>query len=189
MPDTYRAFVALTLPPPLRAHLAGVQECLSGQGVRGRWVRPESMHLTLKFLGSLKPEAVPGVVAALEPVALACPPLALSTLGLGGFPNRRRVRVVWMGIGGESERLAGLQQSIDAALARLDWLPAKRPLKGHVTLARAKGRGPFAKDIADRLAQCEPAAALDFTADRLTLYRSRLRPRGAVYDALHQWRL
>lgn len=189
MPETYRAFIALTLPPPVRAHLAEVQNCLAGQGVRGRWVRPESMHLTLKFLGSLLPEALPGLVSALAPVATACPPLALSTLGLGGFPRLGRARVLWLGIGGECDRLAALQQAIDAALAPLDWPPERRPFQGHLTLARAKGRGLFGGDAAHGLAQCEPVTGVAFTADRLTLYRSRLRPRGAVYEVLHQWRL
>lgn len=189
MPETYRAFIALTLPPAVRAHLAEIQDCLAGQGVRGRWVRPESMHLTLKFLGSVKPEALAGLVSALAPVAAACPPLALSTLGLGGFPSRRRARVLWLGIGGETDRLAALQQAIDTALAPLDWLPEKRPFKGHLTLARAKGRGRFGADIAQCLPPCEPAAEVAFDCDCLTLYRSRLLPGGAVHEVLHQWRL
>jgi 2'-5' RNA ligase len=189
MPDVYRAFIALRLPPQVRAHLAEVQACLADRGVRARWVRPESMHLTLKFLGPLLPEKVAAVAAALDPVAAACPPLALTTAGLGGFPSQRKARVLWVGVGGERTRLVELQQAIDTALAPLAWPAEKRPFKGHLTLARAKGRGFFADDIAVRLAQCEPGAAVAFEADCLTLYRSHLDPRGAVYEALRQWRL
>lgn len=189
MPDIYRAFIALTLPPPVREHLAGVQDCLSGQGVRARWVRPESMHLTLKFLGALPAETVPAVVAALTPVAGGCPPLNLTTGALGAFPSRRKARVLWMGLEGESDRVTALQQAVETALAPLGWTPEKRPFRGHLTLARAKGRGRFPDGIHTGLTQCQPAAAVTFQAAWLTLYRSRLRPEGALYDALHQWRL
>lgn len=189
MPNAYRVFIALPLPPPVREHMAGVQSCLAGQGLRARWVRSESMHLTLKFLGALVPEKVATVVGALDPVAAAGRPLALATAGLGVFPNLRRARVVWLGVGGGRHHLTALQQAVDAALAPLGWPPEKRSFKGHLTLARAKGRGLFARSIADQLSLCEPADRVPFQADRMVLYRSRLEPRGAIYDKLHQWHL
>ena len=136
MPEAYRAFIALPLPDALREQLLGVQRCLAQNGVRARWVRPESMHLTLKFLGQLPLDQVGKVIAALDQVAADCPPLQLTAAELGGFPNPYRPRVLWMGIGGEHERLRELQQGIEAALAILDWPPEKRPFQGHLTLER-----------------------------------------------------
>ncbi len=187
MPDAYRAFVALTLPEALREHLRDVQACLSDRGVRARWVRPASMHLTLKFLGPLPFDKVAAVIAALDPVAEDYLPLELTAAGLGGFPHPHRPRVLWMGIGGDYERLIDLQQAIEAALAALGWPPEKRPFQGHLTLARAKGRRPMEKRVGDILIRCAPREAMTFQAGRLALFSSRLQPEGAVHDKLKEW--
>lgn len=189
MPDTYRAFIALALSDELRRHLGRIQSCLSKKGVRARWVRPESMHLTLKFLGELPLEKIAAVTEVLDQAATHCAPLQLTAVGLGGFPNRIRPRVLWLGVGGEWEGLVSMQQRIEAGLSPLGWPPEKRPFRGHLTLARARGRGGLAKGTGDILAQCEPGDALAFQADHLALYRSRLRPEGAVHDILKQWTL
>jgi len=189
MTDAYRAFIALPLSPIVLDYLAGVQGCLATQGIRARWVRLESMHLTLKFLGQLAPDKVDAVVAALDRVAAHHAPLQLTTLGLGGFPNIGRARVLWVGIGSQSARLGCLQQDIEIGLSALGWPKEKRPFRGHLTLARAKGRRPFERHIGDLLARCEPNEPVAFVADQMTLYRSHLRPEGAVYDTIRQWGL
>ena len=186
MTDAYRAFIALPLSRMVLDYLSGVQECLATQGIRARWVRPESMHLTLKFLGHLAPEKVDAVVAALDRVAAYHSRMQLTTLGLGGFPNIDRPRVLWVGIGGQSARLVCLQQDIETGLSPLGWPKEKRPFRGHLTLARAKGRRPFERHVGDLLAQCEPNESVAFVVDKLTLYRSHLRPEGAVYDTISQ---
>jgi 2'-5' RNA ligase len=92
-----------------------------------------------------------------------------------------------MGIEGESGRLAALHQAIETGLSPLGWLTEKRSFRGHLTLARAKGRGTFDKSLGGILTQCEPRDAIAFQVDHLALYRSRLQPGGAVYDKLGQW--
>lgn len=186
MSDAYRAFIALPLPRKVIDHLSTVQHCLAAEGIRARWVRPEGMHLTLKFIGRLEPEKAPAVHAVLDRVAVQYSPLQLTALGLGGFPNRRRPRVLWVGIGGDTARLERLQQDIDTGLAALGWPGEKRPFKGHLTLARARGRCPFESGIDRIVVQCEPQTPLGFMADKLVLYRSRLRPEGAIYDTCSQ---
>jgi 2'-5' RNA ligase len=186
MTNAYRAFIALPLPRKVLDYLTGVQRCLAAQGIRGRWVRPEAMHLTVKFLGHMESEKTETVRAALDQVAANYPPLQLTTLGLGGFPNIGRPRVLWAGIGGDRTRLMGLQQDIASLLEPLGWPREKRPYKGHLTLARAKGRRPFERQIGRLIAACEPREPLAFVADKLTLYRSRLRPEGAVYDKISE---
>jgi 2'-5' RNA ligase len=186
MSDAYRAFIALPLPCQVIAYLSKVQHCLAAEGIRARWVRPEGMHLTLKFIGRLAPEKIPAVDAVLDGVAAHYSPLQLTALGLGGFPNRRRPRVLWVGIGGETQQLERLQQDIDTGLTTLGWPGEKRPFKGHLTLARARGRRPFEGNIEPIVAKCAPREPFVFVADKLILYRSRLRPEGAVYDISSQ---
>jgi 2'-5' RNA ligase len=189
MPDAYRAFIALDLPDALRDHLGRAQQCLKDQGIHARWVRPAAMHLTLKFLGQLPLEMVDPVAAALDRISAHATALQLTATGLGVFPNQSRPRVLWMGIGGESEQLMMLQRSVEEALSSLGWPEERRPFQGHLTLARVKGRRPFEKGLADMLAQCESRDALVFRADCLALYRSRLQPEGAVHDKLRRWPL
>ena len=186
MPDAYRAFVALTLPHAVIDHLGQVQRCLADQGLSARWVRPAGMHLTLKFLGRLLPEKVAAVQALLETEAARHPAMRLTVQGLGGFPNRRRPRVLWMGIGGEKVRLEGLQRDLEDGLAVLGWPPEKRSFRGHLTLARAKGRRPFGPGIEGFLTKCEPNKSVSFTGRRLALCHSELRPAGAVYGEISQ---
>jgi 2'-5' RNA ligase len=186
MSDAYRAFIALSLPRQVIAYLSKVQHCLAAEGIRARWVRPEGMHLTLKFIGPLAPEKTPAVNAVLDRAAAHYAPLQLTAQGLGGFPNRRRPRVLWVGISGETQQLERLQEDIDSGLAAIGWPGEKRPFKGHLTLARARGRRPFENGIEPILAQCAPREPFAFVADKLTLYRSRLRPEGAVYDICSQ---
>lgn len=189
MAETFRAFVALSLPQQIRDHLARVQRCLVAQGALARWVRPESIHLTLKFMGPLAPEKVAAVVAALDPIAGQSAPLQLSALGLGGFPRQKRARVLWMGVGDQSDGLERLQAAVAARLAALGWPAEKRVFKGHLTLARAKGRRGFDPTLTRALPHCEPGETVAFRADELVLFRSRLRPEGAVYDKLYAWDL
>jgi len=189
MSDAYRVFIALALPPAVTDFLRQLQDCLANAGVRARWVRPEGMHLTLKFLGLIAPEKIDILSAAVDAVVDRCAPLALTAQGLGGFPNRSRPRVLWVGIGGQSARLAELQQNLENALIPLGWGAEKRPFRGHLTLARAKGRRPLAKNMADAIEQCEPEGVVPFAAATLVLYRSYLMPTGAVYEALRQWNL
>jgi len=186
MTDVYRAFIALPLPRKVLDYLTGVQQCLATQGIRARWVRPEAMHLTVKFLGDLAPEKVEAVVAVVDKVAAHYSPLQLTTLGLGGFPNIGRPRVLWAAIGGDNVRLGHLQQDIESALVPLGWPKEKRSFKGHLTLARAKGQRPFERYVGELLMQCETKEPVAFVADKLTLYRSCLRPEGAVHDKISQ---
>ena len=87
MTNAYRAFIALPLPRRVVDYLTEVQECLAKQGVRARWVRPEAMHLTVKFLGQMESEKSVTVAGALDQVAANYPPLQLTTHGLGGFQD------------------------------------------------------------------------------------------------------
>jgi 2'-5' RNA ligase len=187
MSEAFRAFIALPLPDAVRDHLASVQRCMSGKGVRARWVQPAGMHLTIKFLGQMPLEKKEGVMAVLDQAVTGCAPLQLTAAGLGGFPNRRRPRVLWMGLGGEVGRLRTLQETVETGLSNLGWAKEKRPFQGHLTLGRAKGRRPMERDTADILLRCEPREALAFETDSLVLYRSRLQPQGAVHDKISAW--
>jgi 2'-5' RNA ligase len=180
-----RCFIAIDLPSDVRAGLAAAAERLRAAAPRAdvRWVATPALHLTLEFLGEVSEERLAGVRNALDAVAAATPPLALTCAGLGVFPGPARPRVVWAGITDGVRGLGLLAAAVERAMEPLGFPPERRPFRGHVTLGRVRsprGAGPLARAL-EREGHAEFGR---WTAPQAVLYRSRLRPTGAIYDAL-----
>lgn len=183
--ESLRLFVAIDLPAEVRQALLRVQDDLRRAGAdRLRWVRPEGVHLTLKFLGEVAAERVDAVEAALrsaiEPFELR---LRLATLGgFGGV----RLRVVWVGLEGDVEPLAALAEQIERALTPLGFPRERRPFAAHLTLARVPDATP--RDERERLAsllrRTSPSPMPSMVATEVSLMRSVLGQGGAVYTRL-----
>lgn len=185
MAGAIRAFIAAELPESVKKAAADAVAYLGRKGLRLRWVKPENMHLTLKFLGDTDPALVPELAAALGQSVSGAAPIALSAEGLGVFPNPARARVVWMGLSGETARLAALAGGLDSLLSDLGFEPETRPFAAHLTLGRSRDRvdgGLLARAMA-QYAQSGRAPAA-FTLDRLVLFKSDLRPQGPIYTRL-----
>jgi 2'-5' RNA ligase len=183
-PETIRAFLALDPPPEVLRRIADIQTVLRGN-IQGAfsWVRPEGIHLTLKFFGAI---AVVDVSAVSEVVAGqtdGARPLNLEAKGLGVFPDTRRPRVLWLGFGGEVERLIALQQAIDRRLEAFGFAREQRPFRAHLTLARIKSPHGL-EGLNSVLAGKKSEYAGKFMATGLTLFKSELTPKGAIYTEL-----
>lgn len=176
-----RTFVAVDLPPEIKTSLAASLAALKARNKDVRWVSPEAMHLTLKFLGDIPEALVAPLGADLDAVAAAIPAIELCLAGLGAFPSLHRPRVVWVGIGGETDRLAKLALKVDEACSRHGVAREERPFTGHITLGRLKR--PSVLDL-----RVEPVQGV-FTATEIVLYKSDLSPSGARYTVLHTSRL
>ncbi len=175
-----RAFVAADLPGPVVRELAGLQERLRRLGISGRWVRPERMHVTLRFLGELEPERFEAVRKALESPLGGTERVDLVPEGIGVFPHPSRARVLWVGLAGDVAVLGGLALELEDRLAALGFPRERRPFRAHITLARASRRGDLRG--VDRAASSEAAfRGTPFSVTHLTLYESRLRPGGPDY--------
>ena len=185
MKDTYRAFVAIDLPESVRSALETAQAALKKFEFRVKWVRPESIHLTLKFLGNIDTARTDAVFNAMTLAAEGRHPLTLSPSGIGVFPNVRRPRVIWVGIGGQMDLLKNLQQSLDAHLADLGFPRDSRPFKGHLTLGRVKGK-IAAGHMQTALDQLKDHQSDGFGVSRIILFKSELQPSGAVYTQVRQ---
>ncbi len=168
-----RLFIALSLPDHLRSRLCGLCSGLPG----ARWVAPESLHLTLRFIGEVDGREAEDIDAALSGVR--CPRFPLALSGVGEFGDERRLRSVWVGVEA-NEILERLQAKVEQAVRRAGQPPEKRKFKPHVTLARFKSH-PGARlehYFAERsLFRCEPFQVTDFT-----LYSSYLSHEGAIYS-------
>ena len=179
---TIRAFIAVDLPPAVKRALAGVATTLGGRVPRGavRWVRPEQMHLTLRFLADTPVDRLPALAAALDALAAGHAPFTLHMTDVGCFPNARRPRVVWVGLGGEEAKLLALVTALEAALRPLGWPPEDKPFRAHLTLGRVKDER--ATQGVDWSADV-PALEVPVTA--VHLIESQLRPDGSVYTVRH----
>ncbi|MBC7263082.1 MAG: RNA 2',3'-cyclic phosphodiesterase [Chloroflexi bacterium] len=186
--EQIRTFVAIELSDDLCAALRRMQATLKAnkEAQIGRWVAPESIHLTLQFLGNVGLNRLAEIQAAIERGCTGHTPFDIELGGLGCFPNTRQPNVVWVGLAGDLESLQSLQHDVEQQLAALGFRPEDRPFKPHLTLARVR------KDVskAERAAlgalvertPCTESARM--TVRQVSLMRSDLRPTGAVYTRL-----
>lgn len=187
MSETFRTFLALPVSAELSETLARAQRALEPFWPPGaiRWARRDQFHLTLKFFGDVAAEQLPGLTEAVRRASAESPPLALRLTELGGFPSPRQPRVLWVGLGGDVERLLELQPGLAAATAPYGDHAEAREFHPHLTLGRVGGRDargvrPRRDDWAATTLG-EPRA---WRANAIQLLRSQLDPAGARYTEL-----
>jgi 2'-5' RNA ligase len=184
-----RCFVAVDVPGEVRTRVAALTERLRQSAPRAdvRW-SVENVHLTLKFLGEVPDARVPDVARGLEAVAARHARLMVEAAGTGGFPSASRPRVVYVGIRGQVDALARLAAAVDGALETLGFSGERRPFRAHLTVGRVRSpRG--GEGLAGALRAAAGETAGTWTLDEVLLYRSRLRPRGAVHEVIARFPL
>jgi RNA 2',3'-cyclic 3'-phosphodiesterase len=179
-----RTFICFELPENIKAALAQVQDRLRPLGHGVSWSRIDGIHLTLKFLGDVDESHIDAVAAAVKRVCAGQAPLEMALAGAGAFPNLKRPRVYWAGIGESSGRLLILQKKIDEALAELGFPKETRPFSPHLTLGRVKFLDQPEK-IAQTIEAYHPEV-LPFTVDEIVVMKSDLKPSGAIYTPLRR---
>ncbi len=184
--DKIRSFVAIELPSSLRQELGRIQARLRVDRPRIKWVDPDGIHLTLKFLGNVEAARIDGITQAVAESARRVHPIRLNIQELGAFPSLKRVQVVWVGLGGELDKLSRLFQLLEAGLAGLGFPTEQRPFRPHLTLARLgnevspEERQLFGQLITDTRLESD----YSFEADALSLMRSQLTGSGAIYSRI-----
>jgi RNA 2',3'-cyclic 3'-phosphodiesterase len=179
-----RTFVALPIPQESQNALDEVQGPLRATGADVRWTSAASIHLTLKFLGEIDPEMLPGITGALRESVQKHRPFTLCLRGLGAFPGLRSPRIVWCGIEGETHMLQTLQGDVESVCARFGFPPEERAFRPHLTLGRVRGKRNL-----HRLAECIRITNVRenaFEVSGINVYKSTLTPGGAVYDVLER---
>jgi 2'-5' RNA ligase len=174
-----RLFVALDLPETVRRALADLLANLKPKSKSARWVPPENLHITLKFIGHVKNEKLSPIQSALSSVR-STQPVELQFRGMGFFPNEHHPRAFWCGIAA-SPNLAELAADIDRALAPLGIEAETRPFTPHLTLARFKSD----EGVPEVVSAAADMKSTDFGAATETnfhLYESLLKSTGAQYN-------
>lgn len=188
-----RTFIAIELPTQVQEALATMQarlrEAIAKPGGEEaspvRWVAPQSIHLTLKFLGDVPAERIPAVTQAVTQAAKGHKPLSLLLATAGCFPDLRRPRVIWVGLQGDLEALNRLQKAIEGALVHLGFPKEERAFTPHLTLGRVRDtvtaqERPALGEATRKLT----VPQVEFTAEEIAVMRSDLQPTGAVYTRL-----
>lgn len=190
---TVRTFIAIELDDELKTNLRLLQDRLRDQMAPRsvRWVRPDGIHLTLKFLGDTPSAKIEEVERALARAAARAGPFTLTVGGVGCFPNTRRPRVVWVGIQEVTGSLARLRNAIEAEVAPLGFPTENRPFHPHLTLGRVQ-RYASPSEVRE-IGQVVAASALgtidEMDVTSVLFIKSDLRPSGAVYTTLSEARL
>ena len=178
--DNVRAFIALELHADMRAALGRLMADVRHRFAGLRWVRPEGVHLTLRFLGDTSPSQVERLRASLGAAAGLCPRAEVPVAGFGLFPERGDPRVLWLGLA-LPEPMIALQAACEAAAVAVGFPPETRRFSAHLTLGRWRDRAPRPELPAPDLGQA--------FLDTLVLFRSQTRPDGAVYTELARFGL
>ena len=179
-----RAFIAIDPGQEVRKRIAVVQESLrSGtQGVR--WVKPQNMHLTLKFLGNIAADNAEKLSGELKETLRGFSPFELRFEGAGVFPNAKRPRVLWIGARSEGNHLQELEQKISRLVSAFGIPADDRPFRAHLTLGRIKGKPPGI-DLLNRLEKTDTRFG-SVAIDRVFMMQSRLTPEGPIYTVLFE---
>ncbi|MBE9537102.1 MAG: RNA 2',3'-cyclic phosphodiesterase [Proteobacteria bacterium] len=186
--ETIRTFIAIEIPGDILGKISDILHVLKKGCPDVRWVRAESIHLTLKFLGNIDAERLDSL--AIELAELSGAPLSLSLGQPGAFPNLKRPRVVWMGLEGDTGGLAKLQQVIEKRCAGIGLPEEKRGFFPHLTLGRIKdGRPADLAGLSALLNKIDTADIPPFVADAVHIYESILGPTGAKYRKLNDFAL
>jgi len=190
--EQIRSFIAVELPDEVKSELVQLETRLQSGGRLGaKWVDPNSIHLTLKFLGNIAADRVEGITGVMEESARGISPFRLEVKGLGVFPNLKRVQVAWVGVSGEADKLVQLQSRLESNLAPLGFAPERRRFTPHLTLARV--RSQTSPDERQRLGQLIADATFEAThpidVEAISLMKSQLTREGAIYSRIGSVRL
>ncbi len=188
-----RTFVAVNIPAEIKQNLKMEIERLRAliRGESVRWVRSEGIHLTLKFLGEISSSNLGEIRQILEREIEKHPICTLSVGGFGCFPNRRRPRVLWIGITEDQGTLAQVQSSIDERIVPLGFEKEGRPFHPHLTLGRLRRNCSISDltQLQDAVKDFVVGQIGQFEVRDIHLIESILKPTGAEYCTLGEYTL
>ncbi len=183
-----RAFIAIELPKEIRDSLGGIQEKLKVSGADVKWVQPQNIHLTLKFLGEINEERLSKINLILDTLAKDKKSFSIRLASLGAFPKIDYPRVIWTGIDeGESETKE-LARALEEKIEKIGIPKEDRPFSSHITIGRTRsnlGKDKLVaglKNLQDYFAETPK----EFTVNKITLFKSTLTPQGPIYEVVKE---
>jgi 2'-5' RNA ligase len=184
--EQIRSFIAIELPKELKQELAQLETQLKvDRQPWVKWVRPDSIHLTLKFLGNIAVDTTTAITEAIEASVRGIKPFRLKVKELGVFANLKRVQVAWVGISGEVDKLTQLQKHLESNLSPLGFAPESRSFIPHLTLARLSERASLSeRESFGKLIASTKFGVGDIKVKDISLMKSQLTRAGAIYTRI-----
>lgn len=181
-----RSFIAIPLSAEIISHIEKTQKELKALLADVKWVNPRSIHLTLKFLGGIEEGDIEKIAQGIQDGIKGFKPLSVAVKNVGAFPSLKSPRVVWIGLEDQSGQLVKLQNQIEKEMSKLGFEEEKRAFSPHLTLGRV--RSPKGKDeLVKYLLDERERVFGEIRVDRVILFRSELKPTGAVYTVLKEF--
>jgi len=180
-----RSFLAIELPEAILKRIGEVQQDLKSARADVRWVSPRNIHLTLKFFGNIEESQIDAITQAIEEPVRVTPSISITVKGIGAFPSLKNPRVIWIGLPDEKKVLVSIQRRLEGELQKIGFQPEDRPYHPHLTLGRMRSnRGK--DELLKEMEKYREEEFGSFHAERVVLFKSDLRPEGAVYTRLRE---
>ncbi|MBI3408884.1 MAG: RNA 2',3'-cyclic phosphodiesterase [Planctomycetes bacterium] len=184
-----RTFIAIDPGRPIQDRLVSLQENLARTGVQVKWVERDNLHVTLLFLGEVDDRDVPAVCRAVEDGVKQHKPFELTVEKAGCFPNLRRPRVLWVGVGGGAQEVAAIHHALEPPLLELGcYRREERQYTPHITLGRVRSERPM-DELAAALVKQQSWKAGETVMREVQVMSSELTPAGPLYTVMCRARL
>ncbi len=179
-----RCFIAIELPEEIKSSLAETENELKKTDADIRWARPENIHLTLKFLGDTAEESIDGLIEKVAEVCGSFDPFNIEVNGLGVFPQKGAPRVLWAGLDG-GKTIISLREAIEEGAEQFGFKREKRAFSPHLTIGRFRSLR-FKDTLLNEVRAKQEISIGSFEARSVILYKSELRPSGAIHTKINE---
>jgi RNA 2',3'-cyclic 3'-phosphodiesterase len=184
MQEEIRCFISIDVEDPkILSGVRAVQSSLRNVGADLRIVGGENVHVTLKFLGNVQPEIMSKVKNVLSGMKFS--PFTLELKGAGAFPNLNRISIIWVGIGTGAAEVEAIYDQVEHGMSGIGFARENRSFSPHITIARVR-TGREREELAKLLGDLTENSFGSFTAEKVRLKQSILRPGGAEYRTLYE---
>jgi 2'-5' RNA ligase len=177
-----RTFIAVELPENIKKKIGELQAPLKKINAFVSWVKPENIHITLKFLGEVPEENINEVFSATEIALKETKKFKMNLKGMGAFPDFRRPRVIWIGAGIGGEELSNMATKIEDQMEKIGYPKENRKFSPHFTMGRVKS--PKNIENLMELVKSTDFETEDIEIKEVTVMKSQLHPAGAIYTPL-----
>ncbi len=184
-----RSFLAFELPAEIKDIISAVSENARKTALNVRWGHVANIHLTVVFMGNVPEEQIGPIGEVAGRVCRGYTPFNIYVKGAGLFGSRRHPRVLWIGLGGDMDRMSHFRDDLQTNLKPFGMKEEKRPFRPHLTLGRFRKGAKTGADLDDLLSTYHDLTSSGCGLNELVLFKSDLKPGGAVYTRLGAWPL
>ncbi len=183
-----RTFIAIELPKEIKDALARLQEKLKSTGADVKWVEPDNIHLTLKFLGEIDEQKLDKIALILENIAKDKSSFHICISSIGAFPRNSSPRVIWVGIDKGDKETKEIAKQLEEKIQKIGIPKEDRSFSSHITIGRTRSALNLQKLVQElkTLENDLGIKGMEFDATKITLFKSTLTPKGPIYEVLKE---